>query len=175
MRRQNEYTASIARQAELVGRLRESIKTAPDAETPPLRLQTLTERSLRIAVPTTHPLARGEFADVADLHGQRWIAGPGEDRVMGVWPGLDERPDIVHTARDWLAKLHLVAAGCGITTVPAALVPAVPPGLRILPVRGEAAEQRRILLARLPQPLAEPAVRLAAALRTAAIETDTPV
>src|SRR5258708_37773762 len=89
----------------------------PDAETPPLSLQTLTERSLRIAVPATHPLARGEFADVADLHGQRWIAGSGEDRVMGVWPSLDERPDIAHTPRDWLAQRPLAAAGCGITTV----------------------------------------------------------
>jgi DNA-binding transcriptional LysR family regulator len=147
----------------------------PDAETPPLRLQTLTERSLYIAVPAAHSLARGEFADVADLHGQRWIAGPGEDRVMGVWPGLDERPDIAHTARDWLAKLHLVAAGCGITTVPAALAPAVPPGVRILPVRGGPAEQRRILLARLPQPPTEPAAYLASAIRTAAIETDIPM
>jgi DNA-binding transcriptional LysR family regulator len=147
----------------------------PDAETPPLHLQTLTERSLRVAVPASHPLARGDFADVADLHGQRWIAGPGEDRVMGVWPGLDERPDITHAARDWLAKLQLVAAGCGITTVPAALAPAIPAGVRILPVRGGPAEQRRILLARLPQPLAEPAARLAEALRTAAIETDFPV
>jgi hypothetical protein len=72
-----------------------------------------------------------------------------------VWPGLGERPDIAHAARDWLAKLHLVAAGCGITTVPAALGPAVPPGVRILPVRGGPAEQRRILLARLPHPLPE--------------------
>jgi DNA-binding transcriptional LysR family regulator len=135
----------------------------PDAETPPLHLQTLTERSLRVAVPASHPLARGDFADVADLHGQRWIAGP------------DERPDITHAARDWLAKLQLVAAGCGITTVPAALAPAIPAGVRILPVRGGPAEQRRILLARLPQPLAEPAARLAEALRTAAIETDFPV
>lgn len=145
----------------------------PDTETPPLHLQTLTERSLRVAVPAAHPLARGDFIDVADLHGQRWIAGSGEERVMGVWPGLDERPKIAHTARDWLAKLHLVAAGCGITTLPAALAPAVPAGVRILPVRGGPAEQRRILLARLPQPPSEPAARLAAALRAAAIETDT--
>jgi DNA-binding transcriptional LysR family regulator len=146
----------------------------PDAETPPLVLQTLAERSLRIAVPAGHPLARGEFADVADLHGQQWIAGSGEDQVMGVWPGLDQRPDIAHTARDWLAKLQLVAAGCGITTVPPVLAPAVPPGVRILPVRGGPAEQRRILLARLPQPLGEPGARLADALRAAAIAADIP-
>ena len=149
----------------------------PDAETPALELQTLAERSLRVAVPDTHPLTHAEFIDIADLRGQRWIAGSGDDRVMGVWPGLDERPQIAHTARDWLAKLHLVAAGCGITTVPAgfaALASAMPPGVRVLPVRGGPAEQRRLLLARVPQPLPEPVARLAAALRTAAIETDTP-
>lgn len=47
----------------------------PDAESPPLALQTLTERALCLAVPSTHPLARGDFIDVADLRGQRWIAG----------------------------------------------------------------------------------------------------
>lgn len=146
-----------------------------DTETPALELRVLTERSLRLAVPAAHPLARGDFVDVADLHGQRWIAGSGDDRVMGVWPGLDERPEIAHTARDWLAKLHLVAAGCGITTVSASLAAAVPDGVRILPVRGGPREQRRILLARLPRPLPEPAGRLAAALRAAVIETETPL
>lgn len=141
----------------------------PDTETPALELRTLTERSLCVAVPDTHPLARSEFIDLADLRGQRWIAGPGGDeRTMGVWPGLDERPRIAHTARDWLAKLHLVAAGCGITTVPAGFVSAAPPGVRILPVRGGPAEQRRMLLARMPGPLPEPVASLAAA-----IEADT--
>ncbi|MGW4906986.1 LysR family transcriptional regulator [Streptomyces sp. NPDC004270] len=149
---------------------------APDAESPPLALQTLTERALCLALPSAHPLARGDFVDVADLRGQRWIAGPaaGEDRLMGVWPGLDERPEIVHTVRDWLAKLHLVAAGFGLTTVPAALTAAAPPGVRILPVRGGPQEQRRQLLARLPQPPAEAVTRVAAALRAAALETDVP-
>ncbi|MGW8783857.1 LysR family substrate-binding domain-containing protein [Streptomyces sp. NPDC055796] len=88
----------------------------PDDESPPLALETLTERALCLAVPAAHPLARGEFVDVADLRGQQWIAGSatGADRLMGVWPGLYERPEIAHTARDWLAKLHLVAAGCGL-------------------------------------------------------------
>jgi DNA-binding transcriptional LysR family regulator len=143
----------------------------PDNETPALHLRTLTERSLCVAVPADHVLARGNFVDVADLHGQRWIASTGEERVMGVWPGLDERPEIAHTVRDWHAKLHLVAAGCGITTVPAALAGSVPPGVRILPVRGGPAEQRRMVLAQLTPALAESAARLAEALRTAAMET----
>ncbi|MGN9816615.1 LysR family transcriptional regulator [Streptomyces sp. SD11] len=141
----------------------------PDAESPPLALETLTERALCLAVPAAHPLARGEHIDVTALRRQRWIAGSaaGGDRLLGVWPGLDERPDIVHTARDWLAKLQLVAAGCGLTTVPASLAAAAPPGVRVLPVRGGPQEQRRLLLARLPQPPADPVTRVAAALRTA--------
>lgn len=148
----------------------------PDSESPPLALQTLTEHALCLAVPATHPLAGGDFIDVADLRGQRWIAGSpsGEDRLMGVWPGLDERPEITHTARDWLAKLNLVAAGCGLTTVPAALARAAPPGVRVLPVRGGPQEQRRLLLARMPQPPTEAVTRVAAALRAAALDLDTP-
>ncbi|WP_205624231.1 LysR family transcriptional regulator [Amycolatopsis vancoresmycina] len=139
----------------------------PDAETPALRLETLAERSLRLAVPAGHPLAGAGEVDVADLRAQRWIAGPsaGEDTLMGVWPGLDERPEIAHTARDWLAKLNLVAAGCGLTTVPASLAEAVPPGVRVLDVRGGPAERRRVVLARLPGPLSEPAALLAGVLR----------
>ncbi|PKV82767.1 LysR family transcriptional regulator [Streptomyces sp. TLI_146] len=149
---------------------------APDTESPPLALQTLTERPLRLAVPATHPLARGTYVDVTELRGQRWIAGPssGEDRLMGVWPGLDERPEIAHTARDWLAKLHLVAAGCGLTTLPASLVSAVPPGVRVLPVRGGPQEQRRLLLARLPHPSTPAVTRTVAVLRATALEVHTP-
>ncbi|MEV6628510.1 LysR family transcriptional regulator [Amycolatopsis sp. NPDC051106] len=146
----------------------------PDTETPALVLHTLAERSLRVAVPASHSLARREYVDVADLRGQRWIAGSGDDRVLGVWPGLDERPEIAHTARDWLAKLHLVAAGCGITTVPGSLGAVVPAGVRVLAVRGGPGEQRRVLLAHLPRPLSDAAARVAAALREAALETDSP-
>ncbi|WP_020659631.1 LysR family transcriptional regulator [Amycolatopsis benzoatilytica] len=141
-----------------------------DTETPELRVQVLTERSLHVAVPATHPLARGEYLDVADLHGQRWIAGAAQELQMGAWPGLAERPVIAHTARDWLAKLQLVAAGCGITTVSRLLASVAPPGVRILPVRGGPSEQRRVLLARLPQPMPDAVARVAAAVREAALE-----
>lgn len=149
----------------------------PDTETPALEVRTLTERGLRVAVPAGHPLARGDYLDLADLHGQRWIAGPGsaaaggagDSTGMGAWPGLDERPEIAHSARDWLAKLALVAAGCGLTTVPAMLETVVPPGVRVLPVRGGPQEQRRLLLARMPGPMTEAAAGLARALREAAL------
>jgi hypothetical protein len=44
--------------------------------------------------------------------------------------------------------------------------------VRILPVRGGPQELRRMLLARMPGPLAEPVARVARALRTAAIDPD---
>jgi DNA-binding transcriptional LysR family regulator len=145
---------------------------APDTETPPLEIRVLVERPLKVAVPATHPLAGNDTVSVADLHGQRWIAGPnaGEDRFMGVWPGLDERPEIVHTVRDWLAKLSLVASGAGITTVSDTLTSVVPQGVRILTVHGGPDEQRRIVLVRLPRPITEPVAQVAAALLAAAQE-----
>jgi DNA-binding transcriptional LysR family regulator len=62
----------------------------PDAETPPLDLQVLAERSLCVAVPASHPLARQNAADVADLRGQRWIASPSSTDQTS-WPGSRTR------------------------------------------------------------------------------------
>jgi len=147
----------------------------PDAESPALKLETLAERSLRLAVPAGHPLAAHESVDVADLRGQRWIAGPAsEDLLMGVWPGLDERPVIAHTVRDWLAKLQLVAAGAGVTTISASMASAAPVGVRVITVRGGPRELRRTILARLPGRMPEPAALLADALRAAALEVNPP-
>lgn len=135
-----------------------------DTASPPLRLSTLTERGLCVAVPASHPLASLRTVSVEDLRGQRWVASPAASE-MGVWPGLDERPVIAHTARDWLAKLNLVAAGAGVTTVPARLAPVVPAGVSVKPVEGE---PRRLVLARLPQPLTGPVAHVVDALRAAA-------
>jgi DNA-binding transcriptional LysR family regulator len=148
----------------------------PDSETPPLELETLAERTLLVAAPAAHPLARADSVGVAELRGQLWIAGPasGGESSMGVWPGIDERPQIAHTVSDWMAKLHLVAAGCGLTTLPASLAPAVPPGVKVLEVRGGPHEQRRLILARLPGAVAEPTARVAEALRFAATGTAQP-
>ncbi|HYQ65200.1 MAG TPA: LysR family transcriptional regulator [Actinophytocola sp.] len=137
-----------------------------DTVSPPLRVSTLTERDLCVAVPAGHPLAAARSVSVEDLRGQRWIASSSAGE-MGVWPGLDERPVIAHTARDWLAKLALVAAGAGITTVPAVLAAVVPTGVSVRQVGGE---PRRLVLARLPRPLTGPAGHVVDALRAAAAD-----
>jgi DNA-binding transcriptional LysR family regulator len=144
---------------------------APDAETPRLTLETLSERSLLVAVPAASSLAR-DSVRLDDLRGQSWIAGPstGDETLLGVWPGLDGRPQIRHTARDWLTKLQLVAAGCGLTTVPAALASVVPHGVRLVSVEDGPRELRRIVLASLPGRTNPPVAELRRVLRAAAVE-----
>jgi len=144
---------------------------APDAELPRLTLETLSERSLLVAVPAASRLAQ-DSVRVEDLRGQTWIASPsiGDETLLGVWPGLDGRPQIGHTTRDWLTKLQLVAAGCGLTTVPPALATVVPNGVRLVRVEDGPRELRRIVLARLPGRPTQPVAELRRVLRTAAAE-----
>jgi DNA-binding transcriptional LysR family regulator len=125
---------------------------APDAESPELTTEILMESELRIAVPANHPLALDDVIDVQRLAGQRWIASPSGagETLLGVWPGLGGQVRVAHSTRDWLTKLRLVAAGCGITTIPQSMAAVVPDGVRVLPVRGGPQERRRVLLARMP-------------------------
>ncbi len=125
-----------------------------DAEAPPLRVETLSEAELQVAVGPGHPLDIRTAVELDELEGQRWVASRSDtgETLLGVWPGLAGRPHIAYVVGDWLAKLNLVATGLAITTVPGIAAPAVPRGVRLLTVRGEPQEVRRAVLARLPGP-----------------------
>ncbi|MFS8198798.1 LysR family transcriptional regulator [Streptomyces sp. CWNU-52B] len=140
---------------------------SPDTDDPPLRVEPLLETRLALAVPTGGRWAGRASVSADDLAGEQWIASPGSpgEPLLGVWPGLPGRPRISHTARDWLTKLHLVAAGAGITTASPALLPVVPPGVRFIEVEGVGEELRRISLASTPTPPTPPAQSLTRALR----------
>jgi DNA-binding transcriptional LysR family regulator len=142
----------------------------PDSESPPLELITLSERELVVAVSANHPFASARAVEVEQLNGQVWVAGRSDagESVLGVWPGLTERPDVRYVVRDWLAKLQIVAAGLAITTLAPVAADALPEGVKAVAVRGEPQETRRIVLARLPGPLDGPAARVADALVAAA-------
>jgi DNA-binding transcriptional LysR family regulator len=143
----------------------------PDAESPPLELTTLSERELVVAVPVDHPLASAGAVEVGQLEGQVWVASRSEggESLLGVWPGLAERPDVRYVVRDWLAKLRIVAAGLAITTFAPVALDAVPDGVAVVAVRGEPQETRRIVLARRPGPFDGPTARVADALIAAAV------
>jgi DNA-binding transcriptional LysR family regulator len=144
----------------------------PDAESPALELTTLFERELALAVPLSHPLARARSVEVAELAGQVWVASRSDtgDTLLGVWPGLAGRPDIRYVVRDWLAKLQIVAAGLAITTIAPIAIDVLPQGIKVVAVRGEPQETRRVVLARRPGPIDAPGARVAEALIAAARE-----
>ena len=68
------------------------------------------ERELVLGVPAHHPFASAGMVDVAQLEGQVWVASRSDagESLLGVWPGLAERPDVRYVVRDWLAKLQIV-------------------------------------------------------------------
>jgi len=147
------------------------------AQAPPFRppaddleLTFLSERDLVVAVSATHPLAGARAVEPEQLHGQVWVASRSEagESLLGVWPGLTERPDVRYVVRDWLAKLRIVAAGLAITTLAPVAAGAVPEGVAIVAVRGEPHETRRLVLARRPGPLDGATARVADALIAAA-------
>jgi DNA-binding transcriptional LysR family regulator len=145
-----------------------------DAEAPALLLDVISEADLLVAVGPHHRFGARTAVELAELEGERWIASRSDvgETLLGVWPGLSGRPNVAYTVRDWLSKLGLVASGVGVTTVPAILAPALPPGIHLLAVRGEPQERRRVVLVRLPGQPATPAVTAVAdALRAAAAAT----
>ncbi|MEV7075118.1 LysR family transcriptional regulator [Streptomyces sp. NPDC093990] len=123
-----------------------------DGESPRLHVETVTDTELVVAVPSTGEFAGRTAVHVDELIDAPWIAAPASNAepLLGVWPGLPGRPDIVHCARDWLTKLQLVAGGFGVTTVPSRLSPVLPSGVSLLHVEGAPPEIRRVLVARLP-------------------------
>jgi DNA-binding transcriptional LysR family regulator len=142
----------------------------PDAESPPLELTTVSERELVLGVPTNHPFASLGAVDVEQLEGQVWVASRSDagESLLGVWPGLAERPDVRYVVRDWLAKLQIVAAGLAITTLAPITRDVVGEGVATVAVRGEPRETRRVVLARRPGTLVGGAVAQVADALTAA-------
>jgi DNA-binding transcriptional LysR family regulator len=138
----------------------------PDTESPPLELMTLSERDLVVGVSAGHPFASAHAVEVEQLERQVWVASRSDagDSLLGVWPGLAERPDVRYVVRDWLAKLQIVAAGLAITTLAPTVLDVLPEGVKVVAVRGEPQETRRIVLARRPGALDGPAARVADAL-----------
>ncbi len=142
----------------------------PDSESPALELTTLSERDLVIGVPASHPFASTRAVEVQQLEGQVWVASrsDGGESLLGVWPGLTERPDVRYVVRDWLAKLQIEAAGLAITTLAPVSLSALPERIKVVAVRGEPQETRRIVLARRPGALDPATARVADALIAAA-------
>ncbi len=86
-----------------------------DSESARLHIETVVDTELVLATPSTGKFAGRTTVHVDELVDAAWIATPSSssEPLLGVWPGLPGRPRIVHSARDWLTKLHLVVGGFG--------------------------------------------------------------
>ncbi|TRW80964.1 LysR family transcriptional regulator [Mycolicibacterium sp. 018/SC-01/001] len=140
---------------------------APDDDLPAVVTERLGDSELVLAVPAHGRFAGRTSVRIDELRDVDWVASPSTrgESLMGVWPGLGGRPRIAHSARDWLTKLHLVAAGGGVTTAPPSLAEVLPEGVRLVRVEGAPPERRRILVARLPGRPHEATVAVIEALR----------
>ena len=95
---------------------------------------------LLVALPRDHRLAGRGRVPPSELRDERWVAGSDDPRstLLGPWAGSAWEPDLSLVARDWMAKIGLVAAGLGVTVVPGIAVPAgkdsqgLPLGLQLI-------------------------------------------
>ncbi|WP_327139091.1 LysR family transcriptional regulator [Nocardia sp. NBC_01327] len=130
----------------------------------------LLQDSLYIAVHPAHRLAASAAVPPSALRGERWIIGSADPRttLLGAWADPAWEPHIAHVARDWVAKLGLVAAGLGITVVPGLAVPALPPTVSLVRIDDPAAVRPTVLVHRRTGPAADHP--FAEALRDSAAE-----
>lgn len=142
-------------------------------------LHHLLDESLYVAVPAAHPLAGhpgpvrlGQLAD-AD-----WVSGSPRPEGTLLDAALREgfRPRIAHVVGEWTAKQGYVAAGLGVTLVPALAATAVRPGLALLPVLDEGAPARAVYAATVRGRSLTPAEEeFVAALREATVTVPRPM
>lgn len=112
-------------------------------------LEPLLEDRLLLALARTHPLAGRDTVDVEALLGEPWIAAStdADDALLGVWPSLEWKPRIAFIAREWTAKLGLVAAGLGVTVVPGLAATSIREDVAVVRVRGGDPAARTIAIA----------------------------
>jgi DNA-binding transcriptional LysR family regulator len=120
------------------GRLDLAVVTPPDHLPAGVEVTPLLDDPLFVATSLGHPLAGQASVTSAQLRGERWIAGSAEPgtSLLGGWA---DEPEIAFVARDWVAKLGLVAAGLGVTVVPGLAVPALPTTVAIVRIDHPAA------------------------------------
>jgi DNA-binding transcriptional LysR family regulator len=94
----------------------------------------LLEDPLLLAAPRDHPLAGARSVAADALRGERWIVGSADPRseLLGAWNPSAWNPQVAYVAREWTAKLGLVAAGHGVTLVPGLAAPALPDRIALI-------------------------------------------
>jgi DNA-binding transcriptional LysR family regulator len=112
-------------------------------------LEHLIDDPLLLAVGPSHPLARRRAVDIDDLAEESWVAASAQasDTMIGAWQWAEWQPNVELIARDWTAKLGLVAAGLGVTLVPGLAADAVRADVELVRIRSGRPVSRQVLIA----------------------------
>jgi DNA-binding transcriptional LysR family regulator len=112
-------------------------------------LRHLLDESLYVAVPTGHRLAGRGSIRLGELADDDWISGSVrlEGTLLDAAVRQGFRPRIAHVVADWMAKQGYVAAGLGVTLVPALAAASVRPDVTLLTVVDEDAPTRAVYAA----------------------------
>jgi DNA-binding transcriptional LysR family regulator len=114
-----------------------------------IRLEALVDDPLLLAVSARHRLAGRRTVEIDDLADESWVAATpkASDTLIGAWQWADWQPQVEMIAKDWTAKLGLVAAGLGVTLVPGLAADAVRPDVALVRIRSDRPVNRRVLIA----------------------------
>jgi len=140
-------------------------------------LHHLLDEPVLVAVPRAHRLARRRTVRLAELADESWVAGSADPETTLLGGSLRRgfRPRIDFVAGEWTAKLGFVAAGLGVTLLPALAARTAPPDIALLSLHRDDASVRRVYAATLAGRSRPAAVdRLIAALRTVAADLERP-
>jgi DNA-binding transcriptional LysR family regulator len=109
----------------------------------------LADDPLLLAVGRGHRLARQRSVDIDDLAGETWVAATpkADDTFLGAWQWAEWRPSVGFVAREWTAKLGLVAANLGVTLVPGLAADAVRPDVGLVRIRSQRPVIRAVFVA----------------------------
>ncbi|MDH6610174.1 DNA-binding transcriptional LysR family regulator [Streptomyces sp. SAI-208] len=127
------------------------VSTTGGAPLSAYELSHLLDESLYVAVPAGHPLLDegGGPVRLGRLADADWISGSPRPEGTLLDAALRQgfRPRIAHVVGEWTAKQGYVAAGLGVTLVPALAAEAVRPDVVLLPVLDEGAPARAVYAA----------------------------
>jgi DNA-binding transcriptional LysR family regulator len=126
---------------------------------------------LLVAVNRGHRLATELRVAPDDLADEQWIVGSSDpsEGLLGAWHHGSWRPREAFTAREWIAKLGLVAAGLGVTIVPTLSAAAIRKDIALIPIADPRARRAVGVITSASGELAEPIGAFRTALEQAAL------